>query len=283
MRRRRRDLKQKGLMSCRKPPTAQEYFDYQQADGVVALVASGGLYHCYILKAFGRIDGQPFKVGAGLVKSWSGDPMAAIDKAFGALMRDSRRIPRELQDLNNLYQDDDLELEALEESLRASRKPRNPDGRPGDDDESDRRGAQSRDSSPDESGDHKEPKAPKARQSARIQKQGQWQKGKRNDRAKRHLEQHQQPLIELVTSRKPRAKLQHIPFARPSTSKRVKIEADQLYKWGPECTTQDMIRTAITKTSPSLFGKASKKTVGKYEGKTKVEHGMLSPRLSGGF
>lgn len=79
--------------------------------------------------------------------------------------------------------------------------------------------------------------------------------------------------MELVTSRKPRTRVQSTQYARPSANRRIKIEYQPVFEWGPNCSAQDVIdfATFFPKTDDAESGHSSPKHIGEDQGVGKVE------------
>lgn len=235
VRRRRQSWGEDGQVPCRIPPTATMYFEYQERKRSLLPDARAGIYATYIIKSFGP-EGGLFRVGYNMTKPWHGDPMSALDKAFRGLTSGYLILPSDLMTLHRMYQDNDLEIQQLRNA------PLLPHGDSGDPDDNDPEQRSKEDSSSSESehpSNRRQPPTTRPpRQSLRVMKS--QERASENER--RTLgPQHDEPLLMLATSRKPRAVLQEEPFAPSFPSKPVKVEENGCWEIGPAATAQDMI------------------------------------------
>lgn len=126
--RRRKVYRQTGSIPARSCPTAQTYQDHQKLHGVEG-ADLGGLYTRLVLTDFfpnppGR---APFKPGLsefGAIKSWTGSPMASLQRAVVMLRQlDLRGIPRHIRDGLRQLQDaysEDINIDGSDTSSKGS-------------------------------------------------------------------------------------------------------------------------------------------------------------------
>ncbi|KAL8659012.1 MAG: hypothetical protein Q9202_007318 [Teloschistes flavicans] len=100
----------------RKPPDAEAYRQYQQDKKTLLPNARWGSYRVFIVKEFNS-SGTLFQEGPNpALKTWHGDPMAALYHAFFAVMDLKAKLPKALRDLQRLYADNDQELDHLRDA-----------------------------------------------------------------------------------------------------------------------------------------------------------------------
>ncbi|KAH9205433.1 hypothetical protein DL95DRAFT_470587 [Leptodontidium sp. 2 PMI_412] len=135
-RRRRRKLgRRTGIIPARMCPTAQTYQDHQRNQGVEG-AELGGLYTRIVLNDFlpqypGRAPFQPGPSEYGPTKSWTGSPMASLQRAVLMLRKlNLHGIPWEIRDALRQLQDaysKELDIDGSETSSQGSIEPDNPE------------------------------------------------------------------------------------------------------------------------------------------------------------
>jgi hypothetical protein len=128
-RKRRRKLgRRTGTIPARMCPTAQTYQDHQRHQGVEG-AGVGGLYTRIVVKDFlpqypGRAPFQPGLSEYGATKSWTGSPMASLQRAVLMLRKlNLHGIPREIRDALRQLQDvysEELDLDGSDTSSQGS-------------------------------------------------------------------------------------------------------------------------------------------------------------------
>lgn len=135
-RKRRRKLgRRTGTIPARMCPTAQTYQDHQRHQGVEG-AGVGGLYTRIVLKDFlpqypGRASFQPGLSEYGATKSWTGSPMASLQRAVPMLRKlNLHGIPREIRDALRQLQDvysEELDLDGSDTSSQRSTEAAGPE------------------------------------------------------------------------------------------------------------------------------------------------------------
>lgn len=237
--RRKRHLERTRQLLKRESPTAEQYRQYLYEIELVSPDDTGGLYCCWVVRRFQAGDGRVFDLGDNGSHPWHGDPMASIRKSLMAPAEILYDAPEELQRILKLYHDHDKDLERLDALLR-SRAPPSTHRRPSPDDDDD--------DDDDDGGYGDKP----ANKSSAYGRQPQMSKPLALRRSTR-VETIQQagrrqlkiltPLMELVTSRKPRSRPQGLSYKQLSNNKRLKIPTPptEYFEHGPEATSQDHI------------------------------------------
>ncbi|KAL8905667.1 MAG: hypothetical protein Q9207_002481 [Kuettlingeria erythrocarpa] len=235
VRRRKQCWREDRKVPSRVPPTAKMYFEYQERKRSLPPGATAGLYAAYIIESFGPERGA-FMVGYNMTKPWHGDPMSALNKAFRGLTDGYLILPSDLRTLHRMYQDNDLEIEQLRNA------PLLPYGDSGDPDNNGPEQRSEEDSSSSESEHPRNKRQPPTTRAPRQSLRAMKLQERASGSERRILgPQHDEPLLMLATSRKPRAILQEEPFAPSFPSKRVKVEENGCWDFGPATTAQDMI------------------------------------------
>ena len=135
-RKRRRKLgRRTGAIPARMCPTAQTYQDHQRHQGVEG-AGLGGLYTRIVLNDFlpqypGRAPFRPGPSEYGATKSWTGSPMASLQRAVLMLRKlNLHAIPREIRDALRQLQDaygEELDLDGSDTSSQGSIEPGKPE------------------------------------------------------------------------------------------------------------------------------------------------------------
>ncbi|KAF4627551.1 hypothetical protein G7Y89_g10607 [Cudoniella acicularis] len=135
-RKRRRKLgRRTGTIPARMCPTAQTYQDHQRHQEVEG-AGLGGLYTRIVINDFlpqypGRAPFQPGPSEYGATKSWTGSPMASLQRAVLMLRKlNLYGIPREIRDALRQLQDaysEELDLDGSDTSSEGCIEPREPE------------------------------------------------------------------------------------------------------------------------------------------------------------
>lgn len=240
--RRRLHLQETGVILPRIAPTAEDYKLNQVALGQANASSIGGLYSCWVVKQFMAGDGRTLDIGNGGQREWHGDPMAAIMKSSMVPTILLPEAPSDFQDLVRLYLDNDRQLLRIKATRRekASGTHRDPPRDHGNNDDGD---GSSKQSSPHSTPTQKGGKSLPSRRSVRVQTLQQ------SGQQQRHM---QQPLMELVTSRKPRSRPQSLDYKQLSDNKRIKLPpSPEYFEFGPERTVQHLIDMATFFSRPA--------------------------------
>lgn len=264
------------IVQCRKPPTAIAYMENQKQRKKLLPGARWGSYDCYTVREFGP-QGKEFRKGHTVTKPWHGDPMAALDRAFRAIIYHAANLPTRLQMLHRLYQDNDVRMARLQGRATASEQDDEDLGSRRGDDPTDEEGSSSDEDDADNgrtNGDHGE-----SRHSLRLEKKRHG--GSQQRRKQGHQEE---VLLQLSSSRKPTAVMQEEPFARPVPCKRRRTRYERWdwdWDFGPDFTAQDAV---------GFFGYFNgggyvdngpwAKPVEKGRGVTTIQQGLPSPGKS---
>ncbi|KAL8918606.1 MAG: hypothetical protein Q9208_007250 [Pyrenodesmia sp. 3 TL-2023] len=273
VRRRKHSWKGNGQVPCRIPPTAATYFEDQQAKSKLLPEAKAGSYDAYIIKSFGP-EGGAFRVGYNITKAWHGDPMAALDKAFRGLAQGFLILPSELIALHRMYQDNELDLLKLQKL---------PAVQPGGGRDPDNDGQEHRSEEEPSSNEGEQPvkrRSATTRSSRRSLRVMQIQERASGSERRTLGPEHNEPLLKLACSRKPRAVLQEEPFARSYPCKRVKVD-NECWEIGPAATAQEMIDFYSFFHGGGYVDNgpwAVPYPIDEGKGTTKEEYGLLSPR-----
>ncbi|KAL9023655.1 MAG: hypothetical protein Q9196_007062 [Gyalolechia fulgens] len=242
-RRRKREVQMTGRVLVRVPPTATKYQQHQSKDALTSAEDIGPLYSSWIVSVFQTGNGHVLSLGQGTTKPWHGDPMAVLCKSLSAPGHRLFKAPPELQNLGRLYEDHDEELRRLQGLPKSQRGPVDNHGPEADGNRQEHRD----DSSEDHSRDDRPRQGSSSQLRRSVRQKSSGYTGGQN--------QIQQPLLELVRSRRPRARVQKIAYWQPS-KKRIKLESPPpVYEWGPESTAQDVIEFGnfFPKTEETMF------------------------------
>ncbi|KAL9597967.1 MAG: hypothetical protein Q9219_004798 [cf. Caloplaca sp. 3 TL-2023] len=293
-RRRQRALDHGGPLLRRNTPTAATYRQHQEDREQTLAGSRWGSYRYLIITDFGPAQGR-FTMGMSAVKDWHGDPMAALYHAFQVIGDLEVDYPDELQELEMLYRNNSKMFRHLTTGDPASTSHSRNDKGDDSDDNGARKHGKNTGANSRVPGNSEHPSGASGnagtadrsshRRSSRLEKQGEAA-------ARKHGQLFAPPNEKLVmlsgSTRKPTAVMQErFPCSAPSTprSKRPRLtkkEEKAAARVGANTTAQDRIDFyCFFHGGDPVDSRAT--LVNKTKDSVRFEHGLLSPKKSGGI
>ncbi|KAL8709034.1 MAG: hypothetical protein Q9220_006158 [cf. Caloplaca sp. 1 TL-2023] len=286
---------------ARRPPTAQTYRDHQVGKGQMIPGAVWGSYRTFVVKVFKKPGGPDslFEPGLGLLKSWHGDPMAALYHAFKATTHPGGLlIPHEFKQLARLYDDNDTEMHRLRtqaptsidtethndssDSSDTDDDHQDDDKSPGDSRNSASHGRKNLYQGPSHRGQEDRSSNKESHGSRRHSKRIEGKRGHSSNKYNESVFVARDSLLVMLSpsssSRKPKPMMQEL-FNRAVPAKRSRFVFEEQTDPGAQTTAQDRIDFF------NFFNGGGYVDHGPWNGpvvSSKTEHGLLSPDESGG-